>query len=47
VAVLAVTRIATDTAGRVVEAALLVFPGERADAVFTTHHATDERQKQG
>ncbi|MGX5209917.1 GntR family transcriptional regulator [Streptomyces violaceus] len=47
VAVLAITRIATDTTGRVVEAALLVFPGDRVDAVFTTHHVTDERQKQG
>ncbi|UOB12822.1 GntR family transcriptional regulator [Streptomyces sp. HP-A2021] len=45
VAVLAITRIATDTTGRVVEAALLVFPGDRIDAVFTTHHVTDERQK--
>jgi GntR family transcriptional regulator len=27
-AVLAITRVAADTAGRVVEAALLVFPGE-------------------
>ncbi len=42
-AVLAVTRQATDTAGRVVEAALLVLPGDRADAVFTTHHVIDER----
>ncbi|GGW79505.1 GntR family transcriptional regulator [Streptomyces lomondensis] len=47
VAVVAVTRIATDTTGRIVEAALLVFPGDRVDAVFTTHHVTDERQKQG
>jgi GntR family transcriptional regulator len=45
--VLAVTRIATDPAGRVVEAALLAFPGDRVDAVFTTHHVIDERQKQG
>ncbi|MEU9371244.1 GntR family transcriptional regulator [Streptomyces avermitilis] len=46
-AVLAITRIAADTAGRVVEAALLVFPGNRVDAVFTTHHVIDERQTQG
>ncbi|KOG17224.1 GntR family transcriptional regulator [Streptomyces viridochromogenes] len=46
VAVLAVTRVAIDATGRVVEAALLVFPGDRVDAVFTTHHVTDERQKQ-
>ncbi|MGW0577926.1 GntR family transcriptional regulator [Streptomyces sp. NPDC002920] len=46
-AVLAITRIATDSAGRVVEAALLVFPGDRVDAVFTSHHMIDERQTQG
>lgn len=45
--VLAITRVATDTTGRVVEAALLVFPGDRADAVFTTHHTSDERQTPG
>ncbi|MFF1741141.1 GntR family transcriptional regulator [Streptomyces mirabilis] len=45
--VLAITRVATDSTGRVVEAALLVFPGDRIDAVFTTHHMTDERQTQG
>lgn len=42
-AVLAITRQTADTAGRVVEAALFVLPGDRADAVFTTHHAIDER----
>ncbi|MFB8034818.1 GntR family transcriptional regulator [Streptomyces sp. NPDC056004] len=46
-AVLAITRIATDATGRVVEAALLAFPGDRADAVFTAHHVLDERQTQG
>ncbi|MFH8340001.1 GntR family transcriptional regulator [Streptomyces sp. AM6-12] len=46
-AVLAITRIATDSTGRVVEAALLAFPGDRVDAVFTTHHVTDERETQG
>ncbi|MGW5258753.1 GntR family transcriptional regulator [Streptomyces sp. NPDC004012] len=46
VAVLAITRVATDSTGRVVEAALLVFPGDRVDAVFNTHHVTDERQTQ-
>ncbi|MGW2635358.1 GntR family transcriptional regulator [Streptomyces sp. NPDC001348] len=45
--VLAITRVATDTTGRVVEAALLAFPGDRIDAVFATHHVTDERQTQG
>jgi GntR family transcriptional regulator len=42
--VLAITRVATDYTGRVVEAALLVFPGDRVDAVFTSHHVTDERR---
>lgn len=46
-AVLAITRIATDSTGRVVEAALLAFPGDRVDAVFTAHHVIDERQTQG
>ncbi|MFE6678592.1 GntR family transcriptional regulator [Streptomyces sp. NPDC057729] len=45
--VLSITRIATDSTGRVVEATLLVFPGDRVDAVFTTHHVIDERQTQG
>ncbi|MFJ5805081.1 GntR family transcriptional regulator [Streptomyces sp. NPDC093093] len=43
-AVLAITRIATDTTGRVVEAALLVLPGDRADAVFTIRHPVDVRR---
>ncbi|MFC8708380.1 GntR family transcriptional regulator [Streptomyces sp. NPDC057197] len=42
-AVLAITRVITDTAGRVVEAAFLVFPGDHADAVFTTRHQSDDR----
>ncbi|MEU9088657.1 GntR family transcriptional regulator [Streptomyces sp. NPDC048428] len=46
-AVLAITRIAIDSTGRVIEAALLTFPGDRVDAVFTAHHALDERQTQG
>ncbi|MCW8120848.1 MULTISPECIES: GntR family transcriptional regulator [Streptomyces violaceoruber group] len=45
-AVLAITRVAADTTGRVVEAALLVFPGDRVDAVFSTHHVIEERQAQ-
>ncbi|WP_406735176.1 GntR family transcriptional regulator [Streptomyces sp. NBC_01108] len=45
-AVLAITRIATDSTGRVIEAALLTFPGDRVDAVFTAHHVLDERQTQ-
>ncbi|MFB7134409.1 GntR family transcriptional regulator [Streptomyces sp. NPDC056237] len=46
-AVLAITRIATDSTGRVTEAALLAFLGDRLDAVFTAHHVLDERQTQG
>lgn len=41
-AVLAITRVTADVTERVVEAALLVFPEDRADAVFTTHHVIDE-----
>lgn len=44
--VLAITRVATDTSGRVIEAALLAFPDDHVDAVFTTHPPTDERQTQ-
>ncbi|MFF4319977.1 GntR family transcriptional regulator [Streptomyces sp. NPDC001568] len=43
-AILSITRVATDTTGRVVEAALLALPGDRADAVFTTHHTTEARR---
>lgn len=46
-AVLSITRIATDVSGRVVEAALLAFPGDRVDAVFTAHHVLNERPTQG
>ncbi len=46
-AVLAITRQTADAAGRVVEAALLVFPGDRADAVFTTRYVIDERPTEG
>ncbi|MFJ4323594.1 GntR family transcriptional regulator [Streptomyces tricolor] len=45
-AALAITRVATDSTGRVVEAALLVFPGDRVDAVFTTHDVTGEKGTQ-
>lgn len=45
--VLSVTRIATDSTGRVAEATLLAFPGERVEAVFTTHYVIDGRQTQG
>ncbi|MEU0403325.1 UTRA domain-containing protein [Streptomyces sp. NPDC006197] len=46
-AVLAITRVATDTVGRVVEAALLALPGDRAEAVFTTHHTPEGRRAEG
>lgn len=46
-AVLAITRIATDSTGRVIEAALLTFSGDHVDVVFTAHHVLDERQTQG
>ncbi|MEU5015540.1 GntR family transcriptional regulator [Streptomyces sp. NPDC021749] len=46
-AVLAITRVASDITGRVVEAALLVLPGDRVDAFFTTHHMSDERTNRG
>ncbi|MFF3858122.1 GntR family transcriptional regulator [Streptomyces sp. NPDC002209] len=40
--VLSLTRVATDTTGRVVEVARIVLPGDRADALFTTRLTTDE-----
>ncbi|MFD9259358.1 GntR family transcriptional regulator [Streptomyces sp. NPDC059538] len=43
-AILSITRVATDTAGRVVEAALLALPGDRANAVFITHHTAEGRR---
>ncbi|MBB4979728.1 GntR family transcriptional regulator [Streptomyces nymphaeiformis] len=46
-AVLAITRVATDTAGRVVEAALLALPGDCAEAVFTTHPTSEDRRAEG
>jgi Transcriptional regulators len=42
--VLAITRVATNATGRVVEVAFLAFPGDRVDAVFTTQAMTYERQ---
>ncbi|MFF3359508.1 UTRA domain-containing protein [Streptomyces sp. NPDC002917] len=45
--VLAITSVAVDATGRVVEAALLVLPGNRATAVFTTHPTTNERGTEG
>ncbi|MEV7830354.1 GntR family transcriptional regulator [Streptomyces subrutilus] len=43
-AILSITRVATDITGRVVEAAVLSLPGDRADAIFTTHHTTEARR---
>lgn len=40
--VLSLTRVATDITGRVVEAALIVLPGDRADALFTTRLMANE-----
>ncbi|GLV91809.1 hypothetical protein Slala04_32630 [Streptomyces lavendulae subsp. lavendulae] len=42
-AVLSLTRVAIDATGRVVEAAILVLPGDRADALFTTRLNPEER----
>ncbi|MGA5068087.1 GntR family transcriptional regulator [Streptomyces exfoliatus] len=46
-AVLAITRVSSDTTGRVVEAARLVLPGDRANALFITHHTTEEKGTEG
>ncbi|MFC9384740.1 GntR family transcriptional regulator [Streptomyces venezuelae] len=46
-AVLAITRVSTDTTGRVVEAAFLALPGDRTNALFTTHHTTEGRATEG
>ncbi|MGW1927861.1 GntR family transcriptional regulator [Streptomyces sp. NPDC001919] len=46
-AVLAITRVSSDITGRVVEAARLVLPGDRANALFITHHTTEERGTEG
>ncbi|MEV5678853.1 GntR family transcriptional regulator [Streptomyces sp. NPDC052179] len=45
--VLAVTRVATDATGRVVEAARLVLPSDRADALFTHHTMSGDRRTEG
>ncbi|MFJ7154491.1 GntR family transcriptional regulator [Streptomyces sp. NPDC101118] len=46
-AVLAIKRVAADSNGRVIEAALLVLPGDRADATFTSNPTTSERRAEG
>ncbi|MFE9121697.1 UTRA domain-containing protein [Streptomyces sp. NPDC007172] len=45
-AILAITRVSTDIAGRMAEAAHLVLPGDRTSALFTTHRMTTERPTQ-
>ncbi|MFD9161510.1 GntR family transcriptional regulator [Streptomyces sp. NPDC059558] len=42
-AVLSLTRVVTDFYGRVVDAALLVLPSDRADVLFTTSLSIEER----
>ncbi|MFI0990041.1 GntR family transcriptional regulator [Streptomyces exfoliatus] len=46
-AVLSITRVSTDTTGRVVEAALLVLPSDRAEALFVTHNTANARGQYG
>ncbi|WP_435969571.1 GntR family transcriptional regulator [Streptomyces sp. Qhu_M48] len=46
-AVLAITRVSTDTTGRVVEAARLVLPSDRAEALFVTHYTTKAKGQEG
>ncbi|MFI9748036.1 GntR family transcriptional regulator [Streptomyces sp. NPDC052494] len=46
-AVLAITRVSADITGRVIEAARLILPGDRAEALFTTHHTIEERRTEG
>lgn len=46
-AVLAITRVAVHSTGRVVEAAQLVFPGHRTDAYFITHPVTVKKRREG
>ncbi|WP_327162590.1 GntR family transcriptional regulator [Streptomyces zaomyceticus] len=46
-AVLSITRVSTDTTGRVVEAALLVLPSDRAEALFVTHHTANAKRQEG
>ncbi|MEV4501129.1 GntR family transcriptional regulator [Streptomyces klenkii] len=43
--VLAVERTSMDTTGQVVEAALLLLPGDRAEVLFTTHTHVESRGK--
>ncbi|MEV0527069.1 GntR family transcriptional regulator [Streptomyces sp. NPDC050439] len=45
--VLGIERVSTDSAGRVVEASLLVLPGHSAEAVFTAHAPTPDPDLEG
>ncbi|GGR61662.1 GntR family transcriptional regulator [Streptomyces roseolus] len=46
-AVLAITRVSADITGRVIEVARLTLPGDRTEALFTTHHTIEERKTEG
>ncbi|TXS14997.1 GntR family transcriptional regulator [Streptomyces sp. adm13(2018)] len=46
-AVLAITRVSADLTGRVIEVARLLLPGDRAEALFTTHHTIEEMRAEG
>ncbi|MFB7581555.1 MULTISPECIES: UTRA domain-containing protein [Streptomyces] len=46
-AVLAITRISFKGADRVIEAAHLVLPGDRADVLFSTHHINNKKGRNG
>lgn len=45
-AVLTIERMSLDAGGRVVEAALLILPGHRSEAVFTTHSPIQDAAQQ-
>lgn len=46
-AVIAITRVSADITGRVIEVARLILPGDRAEALFTTHHTIEEMRTEG
>ncbi|MEV7418275.1 GntR family transcriptional regulator [Streptomyces sp. NPDC089919] len=46
-AVLTITRVASDKAGRVIEAVRLILPGDRAEATFTIHSTPNEEGSEG
>ncbi|MCX4829673.1 GntR family transcriptional regulator [Streptomyces sp. NBC_01016] len=45
--ILAISRLAVDSTGHVVEAALLALPGDRADAYFITHPTIEKQRREG